>query len=219
MKKYQAVIFDMNGVIIDDEPIHLREDRSTCEHFGLAVPDEEWPKIKGWKVHDIFADFISKYSDRQISADEMVAYKVELYLKCAQQDVELVPGVLNFIKFLRNNDVKLALATSTLKVLQGFIFKKFELDQYFPIIITAEDLKRGKPDPKAYLLAVEKLGIEARQCLVIEDSLNGVQAGKRAGCDVHAITTTYSRDQLLESGADMVFDTFAEMQEYFDINS
>jgi HAD superfamily hydrolase (TIGR01509 family) len=210
MSNYQAIIFDMNGVIIDDEPLHVQSDILTCEKFGLHVPQEEWPKIKGWKSFEIFSYFANAYADHEIDINDMIAMKVDEYLKLAKDQAQPVVGAVDFVKFSRRKFPKVALATSTLKVLQEFTFNRFGLKEYFDAIITAEDLERGKPDPDSYLKAAAKLGVSASECLVIEDSINGIMSGKRAGCKVLSIPTSFSTAELTAAGADFVFDSFAE---------
>lgn len=217
MKKYQAIIFDMNGVIVDDEPLHVKADIKACDHFGLIIPDEEWLKIKGWKSAEIFARFIQLFGNgKNLSPEAMTDYKVKSYLEMAITEALPVAGAIDFIKFARQHFPKVALATATLKELQEYVFDKFELADYFDAIVTAEDMEKGKPDPDSYLKAASKLGLETKDCLVVEDSLNGVMSGKRAGCDVFAITTTYPREQLVASGADQVFDSFIEMRQFLE---
>lgn len=211
MTKYQAIIFDMNGVIVDDEPLHLKADIITCKAFNLDVPSEEWPKIKGWKIQEIFTYYIDKYAKQKIDIDKIVKYKIKTYLELAKTEVETVTGVIGFVKLARQIFPKVALATSTIKELQEFVFKKFDLDEYFDIIVTAEDFDQGKPHPDAYLKAVQKLCFLPADCLVIEDSVNGVISGKSAGCTVLAVTTTYPREKLEEAGADFIFDSFQEV--------
>ena len=211
MSKYQSIIFDMNGVIVDDEPIHVLTDIETCETFGLNVPSTEWPKVKGWKVEEIFKKFAELYGQAPIDVGQMVAYKTAAYLKITESKLEPIPGALKFIELSRQLFPKVGLATSTLKVLQEFVFKKFNLASFFDVVITAEDLSKGKPDPEAYLLTAKKLGVKPENCLVIEDSINGVVAGKRAGCTVLAVTTSYNQEQLKLAGADYVFDNFQEV--------
>ena len=107
---------------------------------------------------------------------------------------------------------KLGLTTSASRSTQELTFETFGFAPYFDAIVTGEDITKGKPDPEPYLTTARKLGIDAKDCIVIEDSINGVRSGHAAGCVVIAMTTTFPREALLEAGADHVIDSFSELQ-------
>lgn len=210
MKKYKAIIFDMNGVIVDDEQLHVKADINTVKHFNLRVPLKEWPKFKGWKSQEIFSYLVRKYGDKKIDIAEMVDYKIKEYFRISKYEVKQIADAINFLKFSKKIFPQIALVTSSVKIYQKFVFKKFNLKNYFDVIVTAEEFSKGKPDPESYLKALEKLKLNPGDCLVIEDSINGVISAKKAGCKVIAITTSFKKNSLQAAGADFIFSGFKQ---------
>ncbi len=209
----EAIIFDMDGVITDTEPLHARAELLTCRHFGFAPPGSEWDKFKGKKSEDIFGYLLSVYGGgRDIPVTEIMDHKTRTYLSLSEaQGIPAVPGVVDFIKRVRPAFRKIALATSSNSSIQKAIFDGLGLWPYFDAVITGDDLSRGKPDPEAYLKASAKIGVPAGRCLVIEDSDNGVRAARGAGCRVVGITTSFPREYLLAMGAHHVVDDYDEL--------
>jgi beta-phosphoglucomutase-like phosphatase (HAD superfamily) len=213
MQKIEAIIFDMNGVIIDDEHLHKQAEVITAKHFGFDVPDYEWENMRGRKSTDIFTYIVNNYGNGDVLVEEVVAYKLAQYFLLANQAL-LVPGVLEFIKWSRANYKYLAVGTSGLQEIQEYVFKRFELSSYFDFVITGNQAKNGKPHPEIYQLIIEHFKLPADSCIVIEDSDNGVKSGKAAGCVTFGITTTFPEEVLKLAGADMVFSDFECIKGY-----
>lgn len=213
MSEFKAIIFDMNGVIIDDEHLHKQAEILTCIHFGLSVPETEWGNFRGRKSTEIFGHILDRYKMSGVSVSELVGHKVNQYFLLADE-ADLVPGALDFIRWSREKYQQVALATSGLQEIQKFIFTKFDLTHYFDFVITGDQVINGKPHPEIYLRAVNQLALPAKQCLVVEDSDNGIISSKAAGCFTLGLTTTFSEDILEQAGADKVFASFPEMKRY-----
>jgi len=203
----------MDGVITDTEPLHVEAEWRTCRHYGFDAPRSEWEKFKGKKSEDIFGYLLAVYGGgRTIPVAEIMAHKTRVYLElAAAQGIPAVPGVVDFIKRVRPAFGKLALATSSNAAIQRSIFDGLGLWPYFDAVVTGDDLTRGKPDPEAYVKAAAKLGLSPGDCLVIEDSDNGIRAAVGAGCRVVGITTSFPRDFLIAAGADLVVDDYGEL--------
>lgn len=208
----KAIIFDMDGVIVDSEPIHEKAESEICRKFGMEVPKSEWDGFRGKKLEDIFFYASQKYGIGNEPIEKMIEQKIELYLLYALQDMQAVSGIYEFLEKLKNSsEYVYALTTSGRKIQQEKILKKFNLADFFPIMVTAEDVKKGKPNPDPYIATVKKLGKQPSECLVIEDSDNGIISAKAAGCRVCGIATTFSKDHLKTAGADMVISDFFEL--------
>lgn len=213
MNKIEAIIFDMNGVIIDDEPLHKQAEILTAKHFGFEVPDYEWENCRGRKSTDIFTYIVNNYGTPDVKVEDVVAHKLAQYFLLAGQ-AQLVPGVLEFIKWSRANYKFLALGTSGLQEIQEYVFKRFELAQYFDFVITGNQAKNGKPHPEIYQRVVDHLELQPESCVVVEDSDNGIKSGRAAGCQTFGITTTFREEVLRQAGADEVFADFESMKKF-----
>lgn len=212
MNEIKAIIFDMDGVIVDSEPIHEKAAMEVCREFGMDIPKDEWDGLRGKRLEDILSYASRKYGTGNEPIEKMIERKIELYLFCALRDMQSIPGALEFLQKLKaSGKYTYALTTSGRKVQQDQILKKFGLLDFFEIIITSGDVQNGKPHPEPYLATVEKLKELPENCLVIEDSDNGVLSAKAAGCQVCGITTTFSRERLESVGADMVVSNFEEL--------
>src|SRR3990172_5059454 len=190
MKDIKALIFDMDGVIVDSEPIHEKAEMEVCREFGMEVPKSEWDNFRGKKLEDIFSFASKKYGTGNEPIERMIERKIETYLAYALSDMQLVTGAYDFLQELkRNQKYRYALTTSGRRFQQEKILAKFNLVNFFQIMVTAEDVKNGKPHPEPYAITVEKLGELPSSCLVLEDSDNGILSSKAAGCQACGFTT------------------------------
>lgn len=213
----KAIIFDMDGVLVDSQSAHIKAERAACEKYGLFVPMSEWKNFYGWKIEEIFAFLKKKYKMPNVSIDKMVNHKKKEFKNC-YQETTAIPGSLDFLNFCRKNFKKIALATSTKRSMQKMIFGMFGLEKYFDKISTGDMVQRGKPSPDIYKLAIKKIKLKPKECIVIEDAPNGIIAAKKAGCIALGITTSFSRRKLLAAKADHVGKDFAELKEYIKNN-
>lgn len=208
----KTLIFDMDGVIVDSEPIHKWAEVETCREFGMEVSDKEWDGFRGKKLEDIFSYASEKYGTGNEPIEKMIERKINIYLSRALKDLQLISGAYEFLKEQKNNRrYRLALTTSGRKNQQEKILSKFNLLEFFEVIVTSEDVRRGKPHPDPYIVTTEKLNERPENCLVIEDSDNGIISAKGAGCWTCGIITTFSRDRLESSGANIVVSNFQEL--------
>ncbi len=214
LKNIKAIIFDMDGVIVDSEPLHDEARQITCEKYGIKCPprDPDWSNFKGKPVSEIFKYIVKEYNENDnLSIEELTDYKTKLFLKIASEKLQLIPGVMEFIKKCRGKYEKIALTTSARIEIKKMVFNKFDLDNYFDAVVTREEIKNGKPHPEPFLKTVSKINIPAENCLVIEDSDNGIISAKKAGCVTAGITTYFDKKKLKGAGADYVVDSFEEL--------
>lgn len=211
----KAIILDMDGVIVDSEPIRERAEIETCREFGMEVSKSEWDNFRGKKLEDIFSYASQKYGKGNEPIEKMIERKIELYLKIALQDLKIIDGAREFLEKLKSDGrYSFALTTSGRKIQQDQILEKFGLENIFPIMVTADDVKNGKPHPEPYAITAVKLNEKPQHCLVVEDSDNGIRSAKAAGCMACGITSQFfSRERLMQAGADVVVDHFSELSE------
>jgi beta-phosphoglucomutase len=200
-----AFIFDMDGVIVDSNPFHKIALKEFCSKHGYDLTEQELrEKIYGRRNQDWLAHIFGPLDPKQLRkyADE----KEALFRKIYEKDIRPLDGLQNFLKKISENAIACAIATSAPRSNVDFTLSKTGIGQYFDTILDDSFVTHGKPHPEVYLKAAAALHYEPENCVVFEDSLAGVDSGKRAGCKVVAITTTHSAEEL--SHADLVIDNF-----------
>ncbi|MEJ5248777.1 MAG: HAD family phosphatase [Caldilinea sp.] len=210
MPVFQAILFDFDGVIIDSEALHNAAVAAAVARRGVSVPDALFEEFMGTPDAALLDYINRRYWGGRYSVEELLAEKQAAFLEVADQ-VRPIPGALEFIQRARPHFRSFALATSALRVNQQLIFDRLDLHRFFDAVVTADDVAQPKPAPEPYLLAAERIGLPTGACVVIEDSLNGVRAGKGAGCQVIGLTTSLCATQLTEAGADLVCNSFEEI--------
>ncbi len=209
----KAIIFDMDGVIIDSEPIHKQVERSIFERLNIEVSEEEHNSYVGKTSMGMWNEIKFKHNLKEdISSEEIVRLEVDRYIEhlLADDDIKPINGVREFINELHIDDIKLALASSAVRKSIETVINLFELEEYFGISISGEDIENGKPFPDIFLKAAKELGVKPMECVVIEDSKNGVMAAKAAGMKCIGFKNPNSGDQDLSS-ADMVINSFSQI--------
>jgi len=179
-KLLKAVIFDMDGVIIDSEPLHKKAERVTLSPYGISLSDEELNSYMGTEARVLLANYIDRYSLPVPFAELYTAYRRNL-IRIFEESVEPIPASLRLIRELRASEIRLAVGSSSHRDLVELVLRKLGVADAFSVVVTGEDAARSKPHPDIFIETVRRLGVEAGACLVIEDSANGVRAAKAAG--------------------------------------
>jgi beta-phosphoglucomutase len=210
-----AFVFDMDGVIIDSNPFHKISLKQFCKKYGYDLGEEQLrEKIYGRTNKDWIVNVFGPLDEKKLReyADEKEALFREIY----QNDIKPVDGLVAFLQQLDARKLPRAIATSAPRANVDFTLSKTGTGKYFPIILDESFVSKGKPDPEIYLKTAAALKFEPGNCIVFEDSLSGVKAGKNAGCKVVGITTTHTREELHET--DLVIDNFNDLdpQELID---
>jgi HAD superfamily hydrolase (TIGR01509 family) len=202
---------NIDGVLVNSEALHLESELATCRNFSLDAPLWEWDNFRGRPAKYTFRYLIDKYGSSDIDIDDVIRFNYSIYLDLARRKVEPIAGALDFLKECKNHFGKVALTTSGRRASQQLIFDKFELHDYFDIVITGDDIENGKPHPEPYSKTVKALDLEPASCLVVEDSDNGIISAKAAGCMAAGLTTSFGKEKLESAGADIIFDDFSEL--------
>lgn len=210
--QFDAFIFDMDGVLINSEPLWEESDLKVFQkEIGLAGYTKEYrtqflsmPMADEIKI--VAADF--KIANDRIPSILEARRKslMELY----QEKLELFPSALSLLEYF-SQEKKIALASSSSFKLINFVVDRFNIRKYFAVLASGEEVVHGKPFPDVFLHAARKLMIKPEKCLVIEDSVNGVKAGKAAGMKVVALLQTVKKKEAFPN-ADWVFDNLASLQ-------
>lgn len=195
----------MDGVIIDSNPFHKISLKQFCKKYGYDLTEEQLrEKIYGRTNKDWIVNVFGPLDEQKLRAyaDEKEALFREIY----KDDIKPVDGLVAFLQKLEALRLPRAIATSAPRANVDFTLSKTGTGKYFPVILDESFVSKGKPDPEIYLKTAAALKFEPANCIVFEDSLSGVTAGKRAGCKVVGITTTHTREELHET--DLVIDDF-----------
>jgi HAD superfamily hydrolase (TIGR01549 family) len=204
-----AVIFDLDGTIIDSENAWKSAFAGILKNLGVTVDSEQLQITFGASLKVIWKTLIDKYSIRtEKSLDEL---EIMTYLEYEKHisSIEIQPGFFEFVDFLKENNFRMGLATSTKWDTADKILDLWGLNEVFECITTGEEVISLKPDPQIYLVEADKLGVEVGECLAIEDSPSGIEAAKEAGMKVIAISSGENRKDLTK--ADLIVEEFSEI--------
>lgn len=193
--KYKAVLFDMDGVILDSEPIHLAAFRATLANKGHILSDEDYKQHFAGKTDEAGFKQYFNFMNEEVDLSFVMNQKAKRFLELAADQLIPYPNIVSLIKELSKH-VPLVLVTGSLRVEAEIALNACNVIDCFKGIIAAEDVKHGKPDPEGYLQAVNLLGLKTSDCVVVEDSPSGVKAANNAGIDCIAITNTHTSDEL-----------------------
>ncbi|MDB5262269.1 MAG: haloacid dehalogenase superfamily protein [Adhaeribacter sp.] len=209
MNEKFAVIFDMDGVIIDSNPYHKEAWLQFAEKHNIELKEEEvgekiFGKTNTTALRDVFGKEFSPEENMKLGEEKEAIYR-ELH----EKDLVPIPGVRQYLERLKQNGIPMAVATNAPVSNVDFIMERTGLRHYFEVVIDSSSVKNGKPDPEIYLKSAEKLGMPPARCIVMEDSVPGAEAGLRAGMKVIAITTTHSKEEL--SQTHLVIEAYEEL--------
>ncbi|NLN63821.1 MAG: HAD family phosphatase [Clostridiaceae bacterium] len=210
----KAVIFDMDGVIIDSEPIHFKSDQLTLKHFGKDVSQDELIRYVGVSNAMMWTELKEKY---QLAPSVEELMEKQSYFRdalTADEKLEPIPGIIELLDEIKRARVKIGLASSSVRSFIALVLNNLEINHYFDAVVSGEDVKRSKPQPDIFLKAAEKLQVSPDACLVIEDSQHGVKAAIQAGMTCIGFNNPNSGSQDL-SLAHTLVSSITEIPNYF----
>jgi len=201
----KAVVFDFDGVITDSEILHLRAFNQVLAQYNVVISTKDYyTEYLGYTDVDCFRQLIQKgllKTDKQ-GIEELVKQKNEVFEELAKTEGQIIEGVRDFLQMVKDNNIPMAICSGALLAEIELILEQAKLRDFFEVIVSAEQVKKGKPNPEGFLRALKKLNqgrqdpIEAEQCIAIEDSHWGLKAAKAAGMHTVAVTNSYDAKEL-----------------------
>ncbi|MDR2679981.1 MAG: HAD family phosphatase [Tannerella sp.] len=209
----KTVFFDLDGVIIDSEPVHAKAKKITMDEFGIAYPDSVFDEFIGQTDEDFFKYVSAELDARRHFFELLLQRKNELFTDLLPE-MKLVSGFPFFYRKVKDRGLKTVLVSSTSTYTLGLIDRYFNITHLFDLLVTEKDTVYHKPHPAPYLKALETLPASIESTVVIEDSPGGILSAKRAGCKVFALATSFKPEKLAE--ADKVFGSYTELSGEFE---
>lgn len=209
MKKPEAIIFDMDGVIFDTEFLNEKIERDMLSRHGIDQSLFDWNDFRGMPAKSIFTAIVEK-SGTSVPVQTLIDEMTDALTRLSIDECIPFPHALETLRTL-SETYPLALVTSSLRSVQKHFFNVHDMHDLFSVIVTGDDIKIGKPDPEPYLRAVKLLDQKPERCTVVEDSVNGVMSSHAAGCFTVGITHTHPAAILSEHGADIIVEDFVEL--------
>jgi HAD superfamily hydrolase (TIGR01509 family) len=204
-----AVIFDMDGVLIDSGAHHRASWVAMLGELGMAAPPQFWRLTIGRPAVEAVPLLVGR-AMTPAEARQLARRKHEHYVRFSQAGLPAVAGVATFLEDLVRRDVPRAVATSARRDDTTRHLGSLGLARYFDVVIAADDVVNGKPNPEVYLRAAQGLARPPDRCVVFEDAVVGVTAARRAGMRVIGVATAYPPEELLAAGAERVIANFEE---------
>lgn len=204
-----ACLFDMDGVLVHTNPYHKKAFKRFLDEHDVDLTDDELrDHVYGRTNSEIFP-YIFKDDYTPEKGKKWADEKESLFRDLYKEDAKPVPGLVDFLKKLKEAGVKSAVGTSAPVENLDFIMDTLDLRRFFDVFLHSGSITKSKPDPEIYLKAADQLNTEPDNCVVFEDSVAGVKAGLNAGMNVVAVATTHSDDEL--AGAHLVIDDFEDI--------
>ena len=206
--KYRAVVFDLDGVLWDGEPLYHEAFNVVLEPYGYSVTSEDYVNIIGHSVEAAWEWVLNNFKIREEPASFLRRYN-EAVLELLAQPVEPLPGVRELLAELRGRGLPVGLASASLRQWVNATIRGLHIENAFDATVSASEVEHSKPAPDLYLAAAEKLGIPASECLAVEDTGAGIAAAKAAGMFAVQVRASSTALPPLEQ-ADMVIDDYSQ---------
>jgi beta-phosphoglucomutase len=217
----QALFFDFNGVIIDDEPLQLKAYQEVLAGHGINLMEEQYYGSMGMD-DKAFLRAAFKQGDRElteVTMQEAIDRKSEIHRRLIEDELTLFPGVVSFLE-TTSRRYQLGLVSMARRVEIDYVLQRARLSSLFSVIVSAEEVAHCKPDPECYVLAFAKINevrsmarrlpLLPQECLVIEDAAQGIAAGRAAGMRTMGVTNTVAEAALRDAGAEVVTRSLAD---------
>lgn len=213
----KAVLFDMDGLMVDTESLSTEAFINSAKAQGYNMTKEETLKVLGFTKANIYQFWIDYFQGTNVDGKKLVDDHYE-YIKNVLYTVgpEKMPYVEELLKYLRENNYKIAVASSSDTADIKNNLEKTKLEKYIDEIASGAEVENGKPAPDVFLLAAKRLGVDPKDCLILEDSKAGIKAGKASGAMVFMVPDMFTVDKECEDSADRILTNLGEVIEILE---
>jgi HAD superfamily hydrolase (TIGR01509 family) len=210
MRRIQAIVFDMDGVLIDSEELHAHAKRIAFAQAGISLSDIELRSYVGRSDAVMVGEIGARYGLTDEQRSTVLNEKERIYEQ-EEQGIKIIPGAIKFVRWAAQH-YRLALATSATPRNRIATLERLGIADLFEVVADLGDVSEPKPSPEIYLKVTSRLALPPSECMVVEDALMGVLSAKHAGCCVSALTRTFAAHELLGVGADFIFEDFQSLE-------
>lgn len=199
----------MDGVLTDNKEQDFTAWKRVFADFGIDLSFDGYKAFTGMKGEEIIKKYIKpKAGDEE--ATTLTRRKEEYFIEeIKKTKIEPTEGVIKFLNDLKSNNIKMGIGTAAMEFKAYAILEELGIKSFFDVLVSADKVKKGKPDPETYLKVAEELNLSPEECIVIEDAPNGIEAAKNGGIKCIAIATTHEKSELKQ--ADKIIDSFDEL--------
>lgn len=206
-----AIIFDLDGTLMDSMPFHKKSWLEFLQKNGLNLSDEDFESQNHGTIQEMIARLFG--DDLEPAHFQSLCYEKEaLYRSMYRPHLKEIDGAIDFLKILKSLQIKTALATMGNQLNIDFSLDGLGIRDCFDVVCGGDDVKKGKPHPEIFHLAAARLQLTPENCIVVEDSAGGIAAGLNAGMKVVGITTMHNRHDLLHMGCSKVIDNYVNVE-------
>jgi len=215
LKNKKAVLFDLDGTLIDSEWFYYKAWRAVLEEYGFALHSDIWLNDVAGKTDIQAFDMLnSKYGVEIDQAELFERVRKRIARQHDEEPIPLMPGAADLIHFLHQRQITMAVVTSSKREVASYHLERNGIREFFKALVTRTEVKHTKPHPEPYLLCVQQLDLAVEDCLAIEDSLTGTTAAKAAGLACFGVQTHESIRKVLK--VDRTFDNLHEVREFLE---
>jgi HAD superfamily hydrolase (TIGR01509 family) len=206
----KAIIFDLDGVLIDSEPLHWMADNKLLMDLGIYPPENYFDRFVGWTSEAMWEEIRNDYH-LNINYEELMELHMTIKLKLLQEsEYKPIPGIIGLLEGIKMMQIPMAIASSSPKLFIEAVIEKISIRKYFTKYLSGEEVQRSKPEPDIFLKIAELLEVNPAECIVIEDSTSGTIAAKKAGMKCIGYRNVNSGNQDL-SNADFIVNNIEEI--------
>ncbi|MCX7972881.1 MAG: HAD family phosphatase [Candidatus Aminicenantes bacterium] len=203
----EALIFDMDGLMVDTETLYFEAEKNLARRFGREVKEETLARMMGRKPLESLVIFAQELN-LDVKPEDLLEMRTAIMKRSLLRNLRPMPGLYTIVNIFSGR-LKLAIATGAQQEFLDLIVDSLGLRSKFDVLQASDEIKEGKPQPEIYLVTCQKLGLKPQDCLVLEDSANGVLAARRAGCYVIAVPSPQAKGQDFSSAHAIASDLFA----------
>jgi beta-phosphoglucomutase family hydrolase len=207
----KGLLFDMDGVLVNNLDVHREAFAEFFRRYGVNRTFDELNRHFGRGNDDIMGDLMPREIVERVGIRELGNQKEAIYREIYAPKIKPQEGLLEFLAESEREGLRSAVGSSGFLANVDFVLDKCDIRRYFDAIVAGDQVTKCKPDPEIYLTAAAKLGLKPSECIVFEDAEAGIEAGKRAGMVVVALATTFPREFLENTEADMIIDDFRDI--------